>query len=70
MHVIAEGVETEHEREHVGRLGCEGSQGYYFAPPMRAQSIDELIKHRGGAPNPRLPLSVVGSLVPALAREG
>jgi diguanylate cyclase (GGDEF)-like protein len=56
MNVIAEGVETTQQREHVSRMGCEASQGYYFARPMRAESVTAMIERRDGVGSPRLPL--------------
>jgi diguanylate cyclase (GGDEF)-like protein/PAS domain S-box-containing protein len=34
MSVIAEGIETEEQLEALGRLGCEGYQGYYESRPL------------------------------------
>jgi len=56
MSVVAEGVETTEQRTYVSRLGCEASQGYYFARPMSADAIDALIEGRYGAGRPKLPL--------------
>jgi EAL domain-containing protein (putative c-di-GMP-specific phosphodiesterase class I) len=39
MTVVAEGVETVEQYREVAALGCESSQGYYFARPM---SVNEL----------------------------
>ncbi len=39
MRVIAEGVETERQREEVIRFGCEAAQGYFYARPMNADAI-------------------------------
>jgi EAL domain-containing protein (putative c-di-GMP-specific phosphodiesterase class I) len=38
--VIAEGVETEGERELVAELGCDAAQGYLFSPPVPAGQLD------------------------------
>ena len=40
LSVIAEGIETEQQKEHLLTLGCEKGQGYLFAKPM---SLDETI---------------------------
>ena len=32
--VIAEGVETEQQREFLTRLGCHAFQGYLYSPPL------------------------------------
>ncbi|HEY8720459.1 putative bifunctional diguanylate cyclase/phosphodiesterase [Pengzhenrongella sp.] len=39
MHVTAEGVETEEQREEVVSIGCELAQGYLFARPMTARDL-------------------------------
>ncbi len=46
---IAEGVETEAQREVLERLGCDLAQGYLFSPPVTADEIDRLLR-AGGAP--------------------
>jgi diguanylate cyclase (GGDEF)-like protein/PAS domain S-box-containing protein len=43
MEVIAEGVETRTQQEHLQELKCEYGQGYYFAPPLNAQKAEELL---------------------------
>lgn len=43
MEVIAEGVETHTQQEHLQKLECEYGQGYYFAPPLSAQQVEELL---------------------------
>lgn len=40
LNVIAEGIETEQQKEHLLTLGCEKGQGYLFSKPM---SLDETI---------------------------
>ena len=40
MTVVAEGVETAEQYDEVIALGCESSQGYYFARPMSADRLD------------------------------
>jgi EAL domain-containing protein (putative c-di-GMP-specific phosphodiesterase class I) len=34
LNVIAEGIETEQQKEHLLALGCGDGQGYLFAKPM------------------------------------
>jgi diguanylate cyclase (GGDEF)-like protein/PAS domain S-box-containing protein len=42
--VIAEGVETRQQTEHLDRLSCDEVQGYYFGKPMSAENFTTLIK--------------------------
>ncbi len=42
--VTAEGVETERQREDVRAIGCESAQGYYFAEPMSATGIADMLE--------------------------
>jgi EAL domain-containing protein (putative c-di-GMP-specific phosphodiesterase class I) len=39
LHVVAEGVETEAEFEHLRRLGCDSVQGYYVSRPLPADQF-------------------------------
>ncbi|MGX6601301.1 FAD-dependent oxidoreductase [Micromonosporaceae bacterium Da 78-11] len=39
LHVVAEGVETEAEFEHLRRLGCDSVQGNYVARPLAAEQF-------------------------------
>jgi len=41
LHVVAEGVETAAELDHVRRAGCSQIQGYYVARPMPAAQAHE-----------------------------
>lgn len=49
MEVIAEGIETSSQLEHLERLGCGFGQGYFFEHPMPRQEFEELL------PEGRLP---------------
>ena len=58
--VIAEGIETEAQAAIVTQLGCECGQGYYYARPGDAESVEALLARSAatnGASNgwPRLP---------------
>jgi diguanylate cyclase (GGDEF)-like protein len=39
LHVVAEGVETEAQRDALMALGCDELQGYLFAKPMAASAL-------------------------------
>lgn len=41
--LIAEGVETENQRQFLMSLDCEQAQGYWFAKPQDADSISRLL---------------------------
>ena len=43
---VAEGIETEGQREVLERLGCQLAQGYLFSPPVEAAEIDEMLRRR------------------------
>ena len=48
--VIAEGVETQEQRDEITAIGCDFAQGYFFARPMPAAGIGEwLASSRLGA---------------------
>lgn len=43
LSVIAEGVETEAQREFLMQLGCLAYQGYLFSPPMPIEEFDRFV---------------------------
>jgi EAL domain-containing protein (putative c-di-GMP-specific phosphodiesterase class I) len=43
MEVIAVGIETEEQCRQMLESGCDGGQGFYFARPMSAQALTELL---------------------------
>jgi diguanylate cyclase (GGDEF)-like protein len=55
MTVVAEGVETAQQHHQLTRLGSDSCQGFYFARPMRASSLDALFQPQTDGGNPRLP---------------
>ncbi len=55
MMVVAEGVETAEQHREVLELGCDACQGYYFARPMPAPDIQNLLPQRNGHGIPYLP---------------
>ena len=44
LNVVAEGIETEAQRQILTGLGCEYGQGYLFAYPLDSQDVLEKIK--------------------------
>jgi EAL domain-containing protein (putative c-di-GMP-specific phosphodiesterase class I) len=61
LEVTAEGVETRFQRDEIVAIGCESAQGYFFARPMSADRIDEMLQARGTGL--RLPMAEVASTV-------
>jgi diguanylate cyclase (GGDEF)-like protein len=43
MAVVAEGVETQQQVEHLSREGCTAYQGYYCAEPMAADKVESFV---------------------------
>jgi diguanylate cyclase (GGDEF)-like protein len=52
MTVIAEGVETEAQRDAVAGLACEAYQGYWFARPMPASDLTAFLGARALGTSP------------------
>jgi predicted signal transduction protein with EAL and GGDEF domain len=48
MAVVAEGIETEAQREELSASGCEFAQGFLFARPAVASAIEELLRKQQG----------------------
>ena len=48
MSVVAEGVETEEQRQLLIATGCGALQGFHFGRPMGAKEVAELLAERGG----------------------
>ena len=45
LRVVAEGVETEQQREFLSARGCDEVQGYLFSPPVAPLVVAELVRH-------------------------
>jgi EAL domain-containing protein (putative c-di-GMP-specific phosphodiesterase class I) len=43
MDVVAEGIETEVEKEFLQGLSCEYGQGYFFAKPLKREDATKLL---------------------------
>ena len=55
MTVVSEGVETIEQHVELAELGCDACQGYYFARPMPATSLESLIAGHGDGDGLSLP---------------
>lgn len=66
--VVAEGIETEAQREVVAREGCAAWQGYLGGKPMTAAELDLLIAKAAIAPSPPASRSRSGPSSAAPAR--
>jgi len=44
IEVVAEGVETAEQHQLLQEAGCDFGQGYWYARPMPAQALEELLK--------------------------
>jgi EAL domain-containing protein (putative c-di-GMP-specific phosphodiesterase class I) len=46
LEVIAEGIESEVQREMLTTMGCQSGQGYLLAMPMTASEAEEFARTR------------------------
>jgi EAL domain-containing protein (putative c-di-GMP-specific phosphodiesterase class I) len=44
LEVIAEGVETRQQLEHLKLLGCEFAQGFHLSAPLRPEDATALLE--------------------------
>jgi diguanylate cyclase (GGDEF)-like protein len=54
LRVVAEGIEGPDQLERLIELGCDLGQGFHFARPMDAESLDRLLAERAREPDSRL----------------
>jgi diguanylate cyclase (GGDEF)-like protein/PAS domain S-box-containing protein len=52
MRVIAEGVETQEQRQHLLEQGCTHYQGYLFGKPVALEQFEQLLRDWAYAPAP------------------
>ena len=64
LHVVAEGVEHEHQYALLRGYGCDYAQGFGLGRPMPATVISELLRDRGD----RWRVGLDGSSTPEPAR--
>jgi diguanylate cyclase (GGDEF)-like protein len=57
MTVVSEGVETLDQYNELARLGADECQGFYFARPMPAHSINTLLNSGSAHDGTRLPIT-------------
>jgi diguanylate cyclase (GGDEF)-like protein/PAS domain S-box-containing protein len=50
LKVIAEGIESSRQFDHLHALGCDLGQGYFFSPPVEAKTAEQLLRQRTAAP--------------------
>ena len=52
LEVVAEGIESEVQRDLLTEMGCHYGQGYLLAMPMQPSEAEDLARH--GFPHPSL----------------
>jgi len=56
LDVVAEGVETGHQLEHLKGMACRYGQGFLFARPMPPERVEMALSHGGNGANGRSPI--------------
>jgi diguanylate cyclase (GGDEF)-like protein/PAS domain S-box-containing protein len=51
LKVIAEGIESAKQLDHLNALGCELGQGYFFSQPVEAKAAEQLLRQRNPTPH-------------------
>jgi EAL domain-containing protein (putative c-di-GMP-specific phosphodiesterase class I) len=44
LHVIAEGIETQAERDTLIKLGCDAIQGYFASKPLHGNALEQWLQ--------------------------
>ena len=57
--VVAEGIESEHQREVLTNLGCDYGQGYLFSRPLAPDLLEDFLLNRDGETFPYSPTSEI-----------
>jgi diguanylate cyclase (GGDEF)-like protein len=68
LSTVGEGIERAEQLAHLRALGCQFGQGYYFARPLHAEQITELL--RTAENDPAGPVIGPSGPAPAQARKG
>jgi diguanylate cyclase (GGDEF)-like protein/PAS domain S-box-containing protein len=50
LRVIAAGIETPRQVEHLRELGCELGQGYFFSQPLEAKAAEQYLREQMAGP--------------------
>ncbi|MEQ9366014.1 MAG: EAL domain-containing protein, partial [Leptospirales bacterium] len=43
LSVVAEGIETEYQRDFLSKVECDEFQGFYFSPPLALEDLEKLV---------------------------
>jgi EAL domain-containing protein (putative c-di-GMP-specific phosphodiesterase class I) len=46
MKVVAEGVETDAQREFLATIGCDAMQGFFCSPPVPSEEAEQFVKRQ------------------------
>lgn len=46
LSVVAEGIETEEEKQMIEELGVQYIQGYFYSKPKRAEELNEFLSEQ------------------------
>jgi len=45
LETVAEGIETEEQKQFLKKLGCDYAQGFYFLPPVPAEKFIDFVRN-------------------------